>query len=767
MQVQRQTIAKLLAAVFVVNLVVMGAGAWATYQSVPELPSKVVGPDGQTIATEASIQDGKTVFQRNGLMDYGSVLGEGSYFGADFTAKALRLKATYMHQYYARERFDTAYADLTAEQAAQVDAMTERDLRERGERDPAVIHYSAAEAYAHEQVREDFVSAYHDGEDHPALVEGTIASAGAAREFADFALWTAWISSTERPGSELSYTNNWPPVPASGNELPSSALLWTVFAFLILVGGVGAIVWLFYFIELPKPTVPDVGIPDPTEVTILPEQVATAKFVALGGALFLVQTMLGGFLAHYYIERGGFYGLGDLIGVNIVAAVPFQIARSWHVELAIIWVAVLWIGGGILFAHLLTNERPRGQRTLVNVLFGALAVVGVGSLAGIWLGVQGYFDGQLWWILGSEGLEYLEMGRLWQVGVLVGFALWLAIMYRGLRPLLDRERSYGLGHVLLFAAGSVPAMFVAGFLYTPQSNYIVTQFWRWWVVHMWVEGVFEFFMVAVVAAFLLSTNLLTKRQAEKAVLLETLLVMGTGVIGVAHHFWWIALPEYWIPISTVWSTLELTPLLLILYEAFNQYKATAVTERRFPYRLPLMFIIAGSVWDFIGAGILGTIINFPAIGYYEHGTWLTVAHGHAAFLGAFGMFALGIGAFVLRVTTRGPAWSGVARWLRWSFWSINVGLAAMLAFSLVPVGFLQLSTVVTEGYTVARSASFYARPLVEVLLWARLPGDVLIIVGALTYTGAAVRSLLAARAPTDEASSPGDHAVAARVLSDD
>ncbi|MFC7045947.1 nitric-oxide reductase large subunit [Halobacteriaceae archaeon GCM10025711] len=761
MRVDRSTIAKILATVFVVNLVVMGAGAWHTYQAAPPVPQTITGPDGETVVTNDQIQTGKEVFQANGLMDQGSILGHGAYFDTDYTADALALKAEYMREYYAQERTGTPYADLDAEAKTAIDATVKEELQ--SSTSGQHVEYSAAELYAHEQVRQDYVERYHEGDREAGIPAGTVETSDEAERFADFALWTAWMAHTERPGGDTTFTNNWPYVPAAGNGVGSGAFLWSVVGLFMLVTGVGAIIWLYYFVELPKPKTTDFDIPRPGDVRLVPSQLAAARYVLLGSALFLLQTLLGGVLAHYYIERGGFYGLGELLGVDVLSLFPFAIVKTWHIDAAILWVASLWLGAGLFVAPLLTGREPKHQKTLVNVLFGALAVVGVGGLAGIWLGTQGYIGDGLWWLLGNEGLEYLELGRVWQVGVLVGLLLWTVLMFRALRPLLEKEPRYGLGHLLLYASGSIGFLFMAGLVYTPETNLVVTEFWRWWVVHMWVEGVFEFFIVATVAVVLVSMRLLSKRSAEKAVLLETVLVMGTGVIGVAHHYWWVALPEYWIPLSSIWSTLELVPLGIILFEAFNEYRSMQAAGDTFAYRVPFLFIIASSVWNFVGAGILGTIINFPVVGYYEHGTYLTVAHGHAAFFGAFGMLALGMGTYVLRFTTDAARWSDTR--LRRSFWAMNIGLALMLALSVIPVGVLQLEAVFSNGYAAARSLAFYNQELVQTLMWARMPGDVLVILGALLFTWDVVDKLLKQRELPARAPSESPSAVA--VESDD
>jgi nitric oxide reductase subunit B len=291
--------------------------------------------------------------------------------------------------------------------------------------------------------------------------------------------------------------------------------------------------------------------------------------------------------------------------------------------------------------------------------------------------------------------------------------------------------------MILYAGGSIGLLFVAGMLYTPETNIVMTEFWRWWVVHMWVEGAFEFFIVAVVGITLVSMGLLEKRSAEKAVMLQVLFVMGAGIIGVSHHYWWIGQAEIWLPLGSVFSTLELIPLVMILFEAIGEYRALADSGEEFAYRLPFTFIIASGVWNFVGAGVLGFFINLPLINYYEHGTYLTVAHAHAAMFGAFGFLALGMAVYMLRLTVDPDRWNG--RRLRWAFWLWNVGLTVMVVLSLLPVGFLQLEAAFTEGYAVARSVAFYERPVIQALFWARFPGDTLLILGTAVFCYDVVR----------------------------
>ncbi|NHN60255.1 MULTISPECIES: nitric-oxide reductase large subunit [Halorussus] len=765
MRVKRSTLGKILAVVFVLNLAVMGVGAWYSYQEAPPIPKQVEGPDGRVIVTAEQVRDGKTVFQSDGMMNHGSILGNGAYYGEDYTADALDLKVQFMRQFYAGEQYGAdSYDGLSAGERATVDVAVKSDLTDG---DPASdIEYSAAEAYAHEQVTQVYVERYHEGSHERGVPANMIDSEEEAERFADFALWTAWVSHTDRPGSDHSYTNEWPYNPAAGNDATGASMTWSVVAMILLVAGAGFGVWLYKSIELPEPETEGVTVPRPDEVDLFPGQAAALRFAVVGAGLFLAQVLLGGLLAHFYIERDAFFGLGEMLGFDILQLLPFAIAKTWHIDLGILWIATLWLGAGLFLPPLLTGHEPRKQGKWINRLLGVLVVVVVGAMAGIWLGAKGYFGDALWWIVGNEGLEYLEVGRLWQVGILVGFLAWAALVARGLKPLLDREPKWGLAHMILYAGGSIALLFCAGFLYTPQTNIVVTEFWRWWVVHMWVEGAFEFFIVALVGVTLVSMNLLSKRSAEKAVMVQALLVMGTGVIGVSHHYWWVGQPDFWVPIGSAFSTLELIPLVFILYEALGQYRAMSGSGESFPYTLPFMFIIASGVWNFVGAGVLGFFINLPFINYFEHGTYLTVAHAHAAMFGAFGFLALGMVTYMLRIAVPERRWDDTN--LRRAFWAWNLGLALMVGISLLPVGFLQLEVAFTQSYDAARSLAFYEGDLVQLLFWLRMPGDTLVILGTVIFGYDATKKVLN-RGETASVDDPTDSPVAAGsvVESDD
>ncbi|MFB6134405.1 MAG: cbb3-type cytochrome c oxidase subunit I, partial [Halanaeroarchaeum sp.] len=491
MRIRRSTLAKILVGIFVFNLVVMGVGAFLAYEQTPDRPERIVDADGTVLATNEDIVAGKAVFQQNSLMNHGSILGNGAYFGSDYTADAQERLVTNMREYVAKDRYDTRYSKLSAANQAAVDSIVTEQL-EAGSLGKTV-QLTPAESSAYEEVRTAYVERFSAGSLEHGIPQDFVSSPTDARRFADFALWTAMFSSIDRPDGSVSWTNEWPYNPGAGNTPPASAMTWSVVSMVLLVAGGGIGIWLYKSVDLPEPETKGVDVPHPSDVDLFPSQIAATRFVAVGALLFVVQTLLGGLMAHYYIEREGFYGIAEALGLNAIQMLPFAVTKAWHIDLAILWIATMWLGIGLFMAPLLTGREPSNQRRYVYVLLGALFVVVVGGLSGIWLGAQGYIDGSLWWIVGNEGLEYLEVGRLWQVGLLGGFGLWALLVARGFKPLLERESRFGLAHMILYAGGSIGLLFSASMFYTPKTTIVVTEFWRWWVVHMWVEGAFEFF----------------------------------------------------------------------------------------------------------------------------------------------------------------------------------------------------------------------------------------------------------------------------------
>jgi nitric oxide reductase subunit B len=468
---------------------------------------------------------------------------------------------------------------------------------------------------------------------------------------------------------------------------------------------------------------------------LTPSQKATGKYFVVAILLFLVQALLGGKMAHDYADGASFFGFA------ISEILPFNIARTWHLQLAIFWIATAWLGMGIFIAPLVSGHEPKGQRALVNILFAALVLVVVGSLAGEYMSVMGML-GESWWWLGTQGWEYMELGRFWMYLLIAGMGIWLFIVYRGLRRALQAEKDKGgLTHLLLYSAAAIPIFYCFAIGVDRNSHITMADYWRWWLIHLWVEGMFEVFAVVVIGFLMVRLGLLTAYSTMRALYFQLIILLGSGIIGTGHHYYWIGAPEAWIALGSVFSALEVIPLSLLMVEAYGQYKVIREGGIEFPYAAAFWFLVATAFWNLFGAGVLGFLINLPFVSYFQHGSFLTAAHGHGALMGVYGMLAIALALFSLRNMVQPEHWK--EKWIMTGFWGLNIGLMGMIVVTLFPVGVMQALESFNNGFWSARSLEFYRQPIVNKLLWLRiLPDSVFLLVGIVPLAAASVWGLL-------------------------
>lgn len=710
----------LLLTVILTYTVLLGGGVFIFKGAAP-IPEKVVGSKGEILFTGQEIRQGQADFLRHGLMDYGTILGNGAYFGPDFTAWTLHLIVQEVQNYYAQQEYGKPFQKLTPEQQAGITAKTQQDLQEnRYDPTTRTLRFTPAQVFAWQKVQSHYRQFFLQGDEKWGLPKGAVKDPETSRRMANFFTWTAWMSVARRPGLKVSYTANFPYDPVAGNTPSYSALLWSAISVTFLLTMIAVVVFLFFRYRL---WTEEEGAEEkakrhhPYLEKITPSQRSSAKFFLVVSLLFLVQVLLGGLMAHYYAQGESFFGL------PLHRLLPFNIARTWHLQLAIFWIALAWLGTGLFVAPLVSNGEPKGQKILVNLLFGAVVFVALGSLAGEWLGSRGYL-GNLWPVLGTQGFEYLQLGRLWQVLLVIGLGLWLGIVYRALRNRLQQEPDKGgLTHLLLYSSVAIPMMFVFAFFFGPKTHITAADYWRWWIIHLWVEGVFEVFAVVVIGFLTHYLGLVSYPSVLRATYFQLILLLGSGVIGTGHHYYFIGAPEVWMALGSVFSALETIPLTLLIIEAYSQYQVTRYAS--FAHKDSFRFLVATAVWNLVGAGVLGFLINLPIVNYYEHGTFLTAVHGHGALMGVYGMLAIALSLFCLRFLVMPQGWN--EHLLRISYWGLNLGLAGMLALTLLPVGLIQLQQVFEQGYWSARTLDFYRMPLVHTLLWLRILPDSLFI----------------------------------------
>ncbi len=713
-----------LAIVVVASFAVLGGVGRKMISQAPPLPD-VYTADGQLLFNGPTITNGQNVWQSLGGQEIGTVWGHGAYVAPDWTADWLHRESLILLDLWAQRAGAANFASLNLDQQAVLKARLIREMR-RNTYDPATNRVIVSDdvATAFHQLEDYYANVFGAGRTAYAIPPGALKNPVKQQQMAAFFWWTAWAAHTDRPGSSVSYTNNWPHEPLVANQPPASAILWSVLSFVLLLAGIGGLVW-WYASQEKGDFHPAFPKKDPfLSIAPTPSQRATMKYFLVVVLMWGVQILMGVLTAHYGVEGGGFYGipLGKIL--------PYAITRTWHVQLAILWIATSWLATGLYVAPAVSGHEPKGQRMGVNVLFGALLIVVAGSLAGEWMGIEQRL-GNLWFWFGDQGYAYLDLGRFWQILLFVGLVLWLFLMVRALRPALTRDsESRPLMIMFLISSIAIPLFYAAGLMYGQRSELVTAEYWRWWVVHLWVEGFFEVFATVVIAFLFTRLNLLEIRSATRTVLFSTTIFLSGGIIGTFHHLYFAGSTPVVIALGAVFSALEVVPLTLIGYEAWENIRlARGKSEAPWVanYKWPIYFFVAVAFWNMVGAGIFGFLINPPVALYYLQGLNLTPLHGHTALFGVYGMLGLGLTLFCLRAVRPGMQWKESP--LKWSFWLLNIGLGLMAMLSMFPIGLLQTIASIQRGTWYARSAEFLQTPTMQTLRWMRVPGDVLFAAG--------------------------------------
>jgi len=451
---------------------------------------------------------------------------------------------------------------------------------------------------------------------------------------------------------------------------------------------------------------------------------ATLKYFWVVAALVVVQMGLGAITAHYGVEGDGFYG------IPLSKWLPYSVARTWHTQLGIFWIATAWLATGLFVAPAVSGYEPRGQKAGVDFLFVCLLVIVVGSLAGEWMGVQQKLGSHANFWFGHQGYEYVDLGRFWQLFLFVGLFVWLFLMGRALWPALKAPGpNRHLLALFLVASTAIALFYGAGLMWGRQTNLAMAEYWRWWVVHLWVEGFFEVFATVVIAFLFTRMGLLKTASAARAVIFSTVIFLAGGILGTFHHLYFTGTPTAVLALGATFSALEVVPLVLIGFEGYENLTLSRARPWVAAYRWPIYFFVAVAFWNLVGAGLFGFLINPPIALYYMQGLNTTPVHGHAALFGVYGMLGIGLMLFCLRGLTRQQAWK--SRTLSFSYWSMNIGLALMILLSLLPVGLMQTWASVEHGMWYARSAEFLQTDLMDKLRWMRVPGDTIFALGAI------------------------------------
>lgn len=722
-----------LSLVVILAFAVLGYFGREIYRQAPPIPQRVVTTTGSVLFTSRNIKDGQNVWQSLGGQEVGSIWGHGAYVAPDWSADWLHREATWLLDRWANDRYGKPYDHLDEETQASLQAALKRELRTNTYQ-PATgdLVVSPIRAEAITAVSRHYVALFGNDpqldrlRDAYALPANTIKDAQRQSALNAFFFWTAWACATNRPGSDITYTNNWPAEALIGNVPTGSIVVWSVISFVILLAGIGALTWYFAAKSHTEPhrkrSVPD---DDPLRgLSPTPSMQATLKYFWTVAAMLVVQVILGAVTAHYSVEGSGFYG------IPLARWLPYAVTRTWHIQLGILWIATAWLATGFFVAPAVSGVEPAYQRLGVNFLFVCLLIIVVGSMAGQWLAVQQRlgFTANFWF--GHQGYEYVDLGRFWQLFLFIGLCLWLFLMHRPMWQALQKaDEEWHLLIVFFVASVAIPLFYGAGLMWGRHTNLAVAEYWRWWVVHLWVEGFFEVF-ATVVTAFLFSRmGLLQTAIATRAVLFSTTIYLFGGIIGTFHHLYFTGTPTAILALGATFSALEVVPLVLIGFEAYGNLTLSRARPWVEAYKWPIYFFVAVGFWNLVGAGLFGFLINPPIALYYMQGLNTTPVHGHAALFGVYGMLGIGLMLFCLRGLTTQQVWKTGA--LRFAFWALNVGLALMVLLSLLPIGLLQTWASVEHGFWYARSAEFLQTDVMNTLRWLRLVGDTIFAAGTL------------------------------------
>ena len=731
-----------LAVICLLSFGVLGWVGTEIYLTAPPIPNQVISTSGEAVFTEGQVQKGQQAWQSAGGQQLGSVWGHGSYVAPDWSADWLHREALALRNIWAERDYKKSFENLSLGQQGEINGLLKNEMRSNTyDARTGNITLSDDRVAAIKQVKQHYINLFGDDASLNHLREQYAMGSGLLPDQADlealpaFIFWSSWSAATNRPGdTDLSYTSNWPHEPLVDNTPTAGTGIWSIASVIFMIAAIVGMIFL-------RSTSKEESDPKPLESDPLfdlkptPSMKATRKYFYVVIGLILAQVGMGVITAHYSVEGQSFFGF------PLAQILPFSISRTIHTQFAVLWIATAWLATGLYIAPAISGHEPKYQKLGVDLLFYALLFIVVGSTATGWIGsLQHLGNGFSFWV-GNQGLEYTSMGRVWQILLFVGLLFWVLLLGRGLMPALKKpSESRGLIMMVFLSAICIGGFYATSLTWGPHTHYSLIEYWRWWLVHLWVEGFFEVFATAVIALLFTRLGLIRASTANLAIVFETIVFLFGGILGTLHHLYFTGTPTYVIAIGAMFSALEVVPLAMVGFEAYHNYQRSKIAPWVQSYKWSIMCFIAVGFWNIVGAGLLGFSINTPIALYYMQGLNMTAAHGHAALFGVYGMLGIGLLLFCLRGLSNRLAWSDSL--LKLMFWSLNIGLGMMVFMSLVPAGIYQAAASISKGMWYARSPEIIHSPFMETLVWLRVPGDIVFAIGTLFLAWFAVRLLL-------------------------
>jgi len=719
--------------VILFSFIILGYYGSEIYRQAPPVPLTVVSESGKVLFTGQDIKDGQNVWQSIGGQELGTIWGHGAYIAPDWTADWVHREALFILNRYAVSKYNVEYDNLTTDKKMLLQQQLQDEIRKNTyNEEKSTVTISVVRAEAFDSLSSYYKALFGDVEklktirNKYAIPDNTIKDPERQRVMNAFFFWAAWSCVTNRPGENITYTNNWPAEKLVANEPSGQVVVWSVISFVFLLGGVGALSWYYAFSKKKEDVYHLQPENDPLlSVRPTPSMKATLKYFWIVAALIMLQVLLGAITAHFGVEGNGFYGL------PIAKWFPYQITRTWHTQLGIFWIATAWLATGLFLAPAVSNHEPKYQKAGVNFLFVCLLIIVVGSMIGQWFGVMQKLGLAANFWFGHQGYEYVDLGRFWQIFLAIGLFLWLFLMVRAMMPAIRKyDENKDLLVLFLLASAAIALFYCAGFMWGRQTNLAIAEYWRWWVVHLWVEGFFEVFATVAIAFLFARMGLIKVASATKAVLFSTIIFLTGGILGTFHHLYFTGTPTSIMAIGATFSALEVVPLVLIGFEGYDNLTLSRAKKWVEAYKWPITFFVAVAFWNLVGAGLFGFLINPPIALYYMQGLETTPVHAHTALFGVYGMLGIGFLLFCLKGLSSNLIWKTGA--IKFAFWAINIGLALMVLISILPVGIMQTWASVEHGYWYARSFEFNSLPLISTFRWLRVIGDSVFAAGILS-----------------------------------
>ena len=439
------------------------------------------------------------------------------------------------------------------------------------------------------------------------------------------------------------------------------------------------------------------------------QAVAKPYFIAAIG-LFVGQILFGVIL-----------GLQYVIGDFLFPEIPFNVARMVHTNLLIIWLLFGFMGAAYFLVPE-EAERELHSPLLALVLFWVFLAAGVLTILGYLLVPYAQLAeltmNELWPTMGREFLEQPTITKIGIVVVVLGF-----IYNIGVTVLAGRKTVVNL--VLLTGLVGLAVFFLFAF-YVP-DNLVLDKFYWWWVIHLWVEGVWELIMASILAFVLIKVTGVDREVIEKWMYVIVAMALISGIIGTGHHFFWIGTPEYWQWWGSIFGALEPIPFFVMTVFAFNMVNRR---RREHPNKAAVLWALGTAVMAFLGAGVWGFLHTLAPVNYYTHGTQITAAHGHMAFYGAYVMIVLTIISYAMPILRGKEAADPRAQVLEmWSFWLMTVGMVFITLF-LTAAGVLQ---VWLQRYNENPEPFMVVQEKIEIFYWMREIAGVVFLIGLILY----------------------------------